>query len=164
MRDAGQGDVGVMNNGGIRTGLPAGVATYGTLFEIQPFGNTLYRITVTGAALRDYIERVVYRRGQPSIHVSGLTIVYDSTAAPGARLRSITMANGAPLDTAARYRVILNDFSALGGEGLGFTTGAIRSEPLGIVDLDAFIAYLRKLPQPVRAPKEPRIIQPPAGQ
>jgi 2',3'-cyclic-nucleotide 2'-phosphodiesterase (5'-nucleotidase family) len=164
MRDAGQGDVGVMNNGGIRTGLPAGVATYGKLFEIQPFGNTLYRITVTGAALRDYLERVVYRRGTPSIHVSGLTIVYDSTAAPGSRLRAITMANGAPLDTAAQYRVILNDFSALGGEGLGFTSGAIRSEPLGIIDLDALIAYLRKVPQPVRAPREPRIIQPTAGQ
>ena len=163
MRDAGQGDVAVMNNGGIRTGLPAGVATYGKLFEIQPFGNTLYRITVTGAALRDYIERVVYRRGQPSIHVSGLTIVYDSAAAQGARLRSITMSSGAPLDTAAQYRVILNDFSALGGDGLQFTTGAIRTEPLGIVDLDAFIAYLRTLPQPVRAPKEPRIIQPAAG-
>jgi 2',3'-cyclic-nucleotide 2'-phosphodiesterase (5'-nucleotidase family) len=163
MRDAGKGDVGLMNNGGIRTGLAAGVATYGRLFEIQPFGNTLYRITVTGAALRDYLERVVYRRGQPSVHVSGVTIVYDSTAAQGARLRSITMANGAPLDTAARYRVILNDFSALGGDGLEFTTGAIRTEPLGIVDLDAFIAYLRKLPQPVRAPKEPRIIQPGGG-
>ena len=163
MRDVGQGDVGVMNNGGIRTGLPAGVATYGRLFEIQPFGNTLYRITVTGAVLRDYLERVVYRRGQPSVHVSGLTILYDSTGAQGARLRSITMANGAPLDTAARYRVILNDFSALGGEGLGFTTGAIRSEPLGIVDLDALITYLRKLPQPVRAPKEPRIVQPSGG-
>ena len=163
MRDAGKGDVAVMNNGGIRTGLPAGVATFGKLFEIQPFGNMLYRITVTGAALRDYLERVVYRRGTPSIHVSGLTIVYDSTAAQGSRLRSITMAKGAPLDTAARYRVILNDFSALGGEGLGFTTGALRSESLGIIDLDAFVAYLRRLPQPVRAPKEPRIIQPAPG-
>ena len=99
MRDAGQGDVAVMNNGGIRTGLAAGVATYGSLFELQPFGNTLYRITVTGAALRDYLERVVYRRGQPSVHVSGLTIVYDSTAGEGSRLRSVTMANGAALDT-----------------------------------------------------------------
>ena len=158
MRDAGQGDVAVMNNGGIRTGLAAGVATYGSLFEIQPFANTLYRVTVTGATLRDYLDRVVYRRGQPSVHVSGLSIVYDSTSSEGSRLRSVTMANGAALDDAARYRVILNDFMALGGEGLGFATNAIRSEPLGIVDLDALIAYLRKLPQPVHAPKEQRII------
>jgi 5'-nucleotidase len=148
----------VMNNGGIRTGLAAGVATYGSLFEIQPFANALYRVTVTGATLRDYLERVVYRRGQPSVHVSGLTIVYDSAAAEGSRLRSVTMANGTVLDTAARYRVILNDFMAMGGEGLGFSTSAIRSEPLGIIDLDALIAYLRKLPQPVRAPKEQRIL------
>jgi hypothetical protein len=54
--------------------------------------------------------------------------------------------------------VILNDFMALGGEGLGFTTGAIRTEPLSIVDLDALIAYLRRQPQPVRAPEEVRIV------
>ena len=164
MREAGQGDVAVMNNGGIRTGLASGVATYGSLFELQPFANTLYRITVTGATLRDYLERVVYRRGQPSVHVSGLTIEYDSTAAEGSRLRSVTMANGAPLDGAAQYRVILNDFMALGGEGLGFATNALRSEPLGIVDLDALIAHLQKLPQPVRAPKEQRILLSKAAQ
>ena len=54
--------------------------------------------------------------------------------------------------------MILNDFMALGGEGLGVTTGAIRTEPLSIVDLDALIAYLRKLPQPVHAPAEVRIV------
>ena len=53
---------------------------------------------------------------------------------------------------------------ALGGEGLNFSTGAVRTEPLGIVDLDALTAYLRKLPQPVHAPTEPRIIQQKAGQ
>jgi 2',3'-cyclic-nucleotide 2'-phosphodiesterase (5'-nucleotidase family) len=157
MRDAGQGDVAVMNNGGIRTGLRAGRVTYGDLFELQPFGNVLYRITVGGAALRAYLERLV-ARADARVHVSGLTMTYDSTAAVGNRVRRVTMANGAPLDTAARYRVILNDFMALGGEGLGVTTGAIRTEPLSIVDLDALIAYLRKLPQPVHAPAEVRIV------
>ena len=40
-RAAGKADVAVMNNGGIRADLQAGQATYGSLFEIQPFGNTL---------------------------------------------------------------------------------------------------------------------------
>jgi 2',3'-cyclic-nucleotide 2'-phosphodiesterase (5'-nucleotidase family) len=156
MRDAGQGDVAVMNNGGIRTDLHAGTVTYGDLFELQPFANMLYRITVGGATLRAYLERLV-SRPDARVHVSGLTMTYDSAAAPGARLRSVTMANGAPLDTTARYRVILNDFMALGGEALGFTTGVVRTEPLSIIDLDALIAYLRKQPQPVRAPAELRI-------
>ena len=46
-----------MNNGGIRANLRAGPATYGTLFEIQPFANILYRVTVTGKTLRDYLPR-----------------------------------------------------------------------------------------------------------
>jgi 2',3'-cyclic-nucleotide 2'-phosphodiesterase (5'-nucleotidase family) len=163
MREAGQGDIAIMNNGGIRTGLRAGTATYGALFEIQPFANLLYRITVTGATLHAYLERLVARQ-EPRVHVSGLTLAYDSTAAPGARLASVTLAGGAPLDSASHYRVILNDFMALGGEGLGFTSGAIRTEPLSVVDLDAFIAYLRKLPQPVRAPMEVRIVPRQVGQ
>jgi 2',3'-cyclic-nucleotide 2'-phosphodiesterase/3'-nucleotidase/5'-nucleotidase len=157
MRDAGQGDVAVMNNGGIRTGLHAGTVTYGDLFELQPFGNQLYRITVGGAALRAYLEQLV-ARPDARVHVSGLTMTYDSTAPVGHRVRRVAMANGAPIDTAAQYRVILNDFMALGGEGLGFTRGAIRTEPLSIVDIDALIAYLRKLPQPVHAPTEVRIV------
>jgi 2',3'-cyclic-nucleotide 2'-phosphodiesterase/3'-nucleotidase/5'-nucleotidase len=163
MRVEGQGDVAFMNNGGIRTGLRAGTATYGALFEIEPFGNVLYRITVTGAALRSYLERLVSRQ-EPRVHVSGLTMTYDSTAAPGARLRRVALTNGAPLDDTAQYRVILNDFMALGGEGLGFTSGALRTEPLSVVDLDAFISYLRKLPQPVRAPADVRIASAGAGQ
>jgi 2',3'-cyclic-nucleotide 2'-phosphodiesterase (5'-nucleotidase family) len=103
------------------------------------------------------LERLV-ARNEPRIHVSGLTMTYDSTAAPGARLGTVTLAGGAPLDTTAQYRVILNDFMALGGEGLGFTSGAIRTEPLSVVDLDALITYLRKQPQPVRAPTELRIV------
>jgi 2',3'-cyclic-nucleotide 2'-phosphodiesterase (5'-nucleotidase family) len=157
MRDAGQGDVAVMNNGGIRTDLHAGTITYGDLFELQPFGNELYRITVSGATLRSYLEQLV-ARPFARVHVSGLTMTYDSTAAVGSRVRRVTMLNGAPIDTAAQYRVILNDFMALGGEGLGFTSGAIRTEPLSIVDIDALIAYLHKLPQPVRAPSEVRVV------
>jgi 2',3'-cyclic-nucleotide 2'-phosphodiesterase (5'-nucleotidase family) len=163
MREEGQGDVAVMNNGGIRTGLHAGRTTYGALFEVQPFGNLLYRVTVTGSALRAYLERLVARQ-EPRVHVSGLTMTYDSTAAAGARLGTVTLVNGTPLDTAAQYRVILNDFTALGGEGLGFTSGAVRTEPLSVVDLDALIAYLRKQPQPVRAPAEIRIVPRKKGQ
>jgi hypothetical protein len=36
---------------------------------------------------------------------------------------------------------------------------ALRSEPLPIIDLDAFVDYLRQLPQPVRGPTEKRIVE-----
>jgi 5'-nucleotidase len=84
-------------------------------------------------------------------------IVYDSIGAPGSRLRSATLSNGKPIDPNAQYTVIMTDFLATGGEGLGLATSATRSEPLSIIDLDAIIAYLKRLPQPVRAPAEIRI-------
>jgi 2',3'-cyclic-nucleotide 2'-phosphodiesterase (5'-nucleotidase family) len=156
MRKVGKGDVGVMNNGGIRATLRAGAATYGSLFEIQPFGNILYRVTVTGTALRNYLERLVQR--DVRVHVSGVTITYDSTRAAGSRIVSATLADGKQIEPTAQYSVILNDFLATGGEGLGLAANAIKSEPLGVSDLDALITYLRSLPQPVRAPAEVRIV------
>ena len=69
-----------------------------------------------------------------------------------------TLANGASIRPDGRYTVILNDFLATGGDGLGLETGALKNEILPIVDLDAFIAYLKSLPQPVRAPAGRRLI------
>ncbi len=143
-RAAGNGDVGVMNNGGIRADLRAGTVTYGDLHEVAPFGNRLVAITVQGADLRRYLERLVGGRGI-STHVSGLTLRYDSTAARGQRLRSVTMADGRRLDDRRVYRVIMSDFMASGGDGAGLAGGS-DPEELGVTDLEALIAYLRRQP------------------
>jgi 2',3'-cyclic-nucleotide 2'-phosphodiesterase (5'-nucleotidase family) len=161
MRAGGKGDVAVMNNGGIRANLRAGTATYGSLFEIQPFANILYRVTVTGKTLRDYLEKLVAKR--INVHISGVQITYDSTRAPGARITSVKLVDGRELKDDAQYALILNDFLATGGDGLGVTTGAIKTEVLNTMDLDALIDYLRAQPQPVRAPMDSRlIVVPPA--
>jgi 5''-nucleotidase/2'',3''-cyclic phosphodiesterase and related esterases len=155
MRLVGKGDVGVMNNGGIRANLRSGQATYGTLFEIQPFGNILYRVTVTGRSLRGYLGALVNRA--PNVHVSGVIITYDSTKTGPARFVSATLADGREIRDDAQYTIILNDFLATGGDGLAVTNGAIRTDILPIADLDALVAYLKSLPQPVRAPSDVRI-------
>jgi 5'-nucleotidase len=87
-----------------------------------------------------------------------VTITYDSTAAPGSRIVSARLANGTNITLGRQYTVILNDFLATGGDGLGLEAGALKSEVLPIVDLDAFIEYLKSLPQPVRAPAGRRLI------
>jgi 5'-nucleotidase len=155
-RAAGQGDVAVTNNGGIRANLRAGPATYGSLFEVEPFANALYRLTVPGTVLRGYLEKLVAKK--PNVHISGATVTYDSTRAAGSRIRSVRMADGAALRDDGRYTIILNDFLATGGDGLGLASGALRTEILPVVDLDAFVSYLRTRPQPVRGPADARLI------
>jgi 5'-nucleotidase len=153
MRIVGGGEVAVMNNGGIRTGIHAGTATYGSLFDVIPFGNKLMRVRVRGSDLRAYFARALTSR--PDFHVSGARIVYHTAPTPG--LDSVTI-QGRPLDDQAIYTVIINDFMASGGDRLGFGSAAISTTPANIVDLDAFTAYLASLPQPVAEPIEPRII------
>ena len=155
-RWAGKGDVAITNNGGIRTELRAGEATYGSLFEIQPFGNTLYSLTMTGAQLRGLLEAMVARNAVDD-HVSGMMIKYDSAAAKGSRLVSVTMADASPLSDTKTYNVIMNDFLATGGEGYNAGGRATSSQPTNIIDLDALIAYLKSLPSPISAPTEIRI-------
>lgn len=155
-RWAAKGDVAIMNNGGIRTELRAGEATYGSLFEIQPFGNVLYSLTMTGAQLRGLIEAMLAKSSVDD-HVSGLTIKYDPAKPPGSRIVSVTMADGSALLDTKTYNVIVNDFLATGGEGYRAGERASSAKPLNIVDLDALIDYLRSLPTPIKAPAEVRI-------
>jgi 2',3'-cyclic-nucleotide 2'-phosphodiesterase (5'-nucleotidase family) len=155
-RWAAKGDVAIMNNGGIRTELRGGDATYGSLFEIQPFGNTLYSLTMTGSQLRGLLEAMLAKNSVDD-HISGLTIKYDPSRAKGSRIASVTMADGTPLADTKTYNVIVNDFLATGGEGYNAGGRASVSKPLNIVDLDALIDYLKTLPSPIVAPTEVRI-------
>jgi 2',3'-cyclic-nucleotide 2'-phosphodiesterase (5'-nucleotidase family) len=155
-RAAGNADVAVMNNGGIRADLQAGQATYGSIFEIQPFGNTLYRLTVRGRDLRAYLERLV-GRDQLNAHVSGVKVVYVPTKPPGSRISTVRMADGRALRDDATYTLVLSNFLMGGGDGLGLTADAVKTEPLSVPDIDALVNYLRAQRQPLRVPFEARL-------
>ncbi|MBM4193374.1 MAG: hypothetical protein FJ202_03205 [Gemmatimonadetes bacterium] len=156
-RVAARADIAVMNNGGIRAALNAGQANYGALFEIQPFANTLVRVTARGSDVREYFERVVGARAV-NAHIAGATIRYDSSRPRGSRILELRVA-GEPLDDAKSYTISLNDFMATGGDGLGFADRALRVESLDIVDLDALIAFARAAPGGVlRADATVRIV------
>jgi 2',3'-cyclic-nucleotide 2'-phosphodiesterase (5'-nucleotidase family) len=157
MRVVGGGDMAIMNTGGVRQSIPAGVATYGSLFEVQPFGNKLVRVRVTGENLRRYFAEAI-ARAAPNFHLSGARLVYHAGATPG--LDSLYI-QGRPVSPQTIYTVVLNDFSANGGDRLGFGPLAITTLPANIVDLDALIAYLSSLPQPVVPPVGERVIRRP---
>ncbi|HEU4698991.1 MAG TPA: 5'-nucleotidase C-terminal domain-containing protein [Gemmatimonadales bacterium] len=149
-------DAALVNNGGIRADLPAGPVTYGQLFQVQPFGNELVTVTLTGAELKRMLERVL-AAGEPDEHVAGIVVRWDSTAPAGQRVRGVRFTDGRVLKDKARYTLATDDY--LAGGGSGFTMLAGRpTKRSGIVDVDGLITYLRRLPQPVRAPEEPRFV------
>lgn len=153
-RWAGKGDIAVMNNGGIRTGIAAGEVTYGKLFEIEPFANTLVSVQMTGAQVREWLEKILGRT--IGVHVSGVTVALDTTRAAGSRIVSLRLADGRALSDNATYKVIMNNFIAEGGSNFGPPPEA-KQTPLGIVDLDALVDYIKTLKSPLAAPVEARI-------
>jgi 2',3'-cyclic-nucleotide 2'-phosphodiesterase (5'-nucleotidase family) len=155
-RAAGQADVAIMNAGGVRAPVDTGVATYGSLFEVQPFGNVLTRVTLRGRELRSYLERIMARQ-RINFHLSGVVITADTTRPSGARIIDVRTSTGEPIDDQRTYRLVLSDFLAAGGDDLA-VSGSVSTESLGIVDIDALIAYLQAQPRPVRAPTDERLI------
>jgi hypothetical protein len=83
-------------------------------------------------------------------------IRYDSAAAAGSRVVSISTADGRVLEPTRIYTLVINDFM-LDEPELRQAVSLVSEELLPIRDIDAFAAYLRRLPQPVQAPTEVRI-------
>lgn len=152
-RAAGRADLAVTNNGGIRVALRPGTVRWWDLFEVQPFANRLLVTTVTGAELRLYLEALVSRNTVPW-HISGATVEYDATAPARRRLRRVVFADGTTLSDTKRYRIVMSEFLAGGGDGASLGN-ATPFDDLGILDLDALLSYLRALP-------EGRLVQTPA--
>jgi 5'-nucleotidase len=140
----------LINNRSIRRGLPAGPASWGLLFELQPFANALVTVRVTGAQLREALE-VALHSGNPDAHISGITVRYDPAAPEGQRVREIRLDGGRVVGPADVVTMGLSEFVATGGDRYtSFAQGQMTRTAM--VDLDALIAYLQSLPQPVRAP------------
>ena len=52
-----QSQIALMNPGGIRNDLDAGDITWGEIYGIQPFGNQLIKVNLTGQDIRDILNQ-----------------------------------------------------------------------------------------------------------
>lgn len=112
------------NSGGIRAPLDAGPITLGDILTVQPYGNTLATMELSGEEILAALEHSVSRAPGESggfLQVSGLNFTYDSSQPAGERVVSVEVlgADGeyVELDEAATYVVATNAFTAKGGDG-----------------------------------------------
>jgi 2',3'-cyclic-nucleotide 2'-phosphodiesterase/3'-nucleotidase/5'-nucleotidase len=156
-RNVAKTDVALVNNGGIRADVAAGVATYGDLFRVEPFQNRLVRLAVSGDVLKEALEHAVAGDG-PDAHVAGIEVWYDPHKPAGRRIKKLRLANGKGVDGGQTYTLAVSDFLATGGGGYTMLRSAVRGD-VGITELDALIQYLAVLRQLVAAPADDRIHQ-----
>ena len=153
-RNIAKADVALVNNGGIRADVSAGLATYGDLYRVEPFQNRLMRLAVSGEVLKQALEHALTGDG-PDAHVAGIVVWYDAGKPVGRRIKKLQLANGKDVDDGRTYTLAVSDFLAAGGSGYVMLTGKPSGE-VGVTDLDALIQYLAVLRQPISAPDDRR--------
>jgi 5'-nucleotidase len=150
----GEAVVAFMNPGGIRADLTYvgsaagegdGNVTYGEAFTVQPFGNSLVTMTLTGAQIDTMLEQQFVGCGQAFNRILQVSAGFQYSWSAGGEAcekvdpQSIRI-NGLALDLNATYRVTVNSFLADGGDN--FSVLAQGTSRLGgAVDTDALEAY-----------------------
>ena len=106
-------DLGVINGGGIRTGLPAGTITEKNVLSVQPFGNMVCYVELNGTELKHFVEDVAAiepTNGGFAHFSSNVKLVME-----GDKLTKLEV-DGMPVKKDKMYRLAINEFSASGGD------------------------------------------------
>jgi 5'-nucleotidase / UDP-sugar diphosphatase len=148
-------DLAIMNAGGVRDSLPEGKVTYRDVLKVQPFGNQLSVVRLSGADLQKYLEAVA--RMTPGSgafpQTVGLQMVIEGGVLKEAKVQ------GRAIEPQREYRLALNNFTAGGGDGypkLSDHPGHINT---GFTDADVMRAFIT-----AGSPLKAADFTPPAGE
>lgn len=155
-------NVALTNGGGLRADMPAGVLTYGSLYEANPFDNRLTMVAMTGAQLKKLVRNNVTRDG-------GIYVWAGFTAEVACREGELSLTmrwpSGKLVGDGDAVRVATSDFLASGG-----VIGRLGLPPQQIVVTDHIIreemaSELKRrggalAPGDFFDPKKPRVILP----
>ena len=154
-------DFTLMNPGGVRADLQTNSnnqITFGDVFAVQPFGNSIVTLSLTGQQIRELLEQQwsVANAERPRILQPSKELSYaykkDATAVPRA---TQIMISGQALMDSKSYRVTVNSFIADGGDNFTVLTKGTNRVGGG-QDIDALEKYINQN-SPVQAPETNRI-------
>jgi 2',3'-cyclic-nucleotide 2'-phosphodiesterase / 3'-nucleotidase / 5'-nucleotidase len=157
MRDATKSDFAFMNSGGIRDNLNQGPITWGELFAIQPFGNDVVTITVTGEQIRTLLNQQFAADRNRIMAVSGLKYTWSVEKPLGEKVLDIFLPNGKKIDPKAEYTIAVNNFMADGGDGYTILKQG-KDRKVWLTDLDTLVNYVKAQNKPITAAIEGRIL------
>ena len=159
-RAAGEADIAFINGGGIRADLKPGEITYGDVLEVNPFGNLLCKVSVSGQTILDALEFSADQWPEENggfLHVSGMafeihadipsTVEVDEdgmfvSVAGDRRVKNVTV-GGEALDPAKKNTLVsVNYILKNFGNGYSmFSSGEMIMDEF-ILDADALTDYI----------------------
>ena len=131
-------DIAITNKGGLRSNLSAGTITFGDIYNVFPFENTLALLTLDGAQLMQLCREIASVGGEA---ISGMRLVITSKG----ELVSVTV-DGKPVDEARSYRIATSDYLSQGNDKMtALALGTERDVRSYITIRDLMVQYIKEL-------------------
>jgi len=139
-------DVAINNGGSLRTDLPAGPLTYGSVYELYPFDNRIVTLRLTGDQLTRIVAYSLERKVAPFelLPIAGFKV---EAHCDGNMLRvTLTRSSGVPIRADEQLTVATSDFIAGGGDGIvapAGSLGEVRTVKDAPLLREALVGWLR---------------------
>lgn len=148
--------IALSNPDSLRADLPRGPLDYSSLHAVQPYGDRLYLVTVTGEELHATFNYFADDIGQNGPAVSSnVRYTVDTTRPEGSRVTEV-LVDDEPIDPQREYTVVANEFlSSPEWNGSPLAEFGERREA-GLTDIDALIRYVQET-GPLSAPATDRV-------
>lgn len=131
-------DIGLTNTYGVRRSLPKGNITYGMLYEVLPFDNTIVSVKIKGQYINSLVEHSLYNHKLPIGVFAGLQISLNKNG----KIKQIKV-NNKPLKNNKIYSIAISSFILAGGDGFDFTK-VISSSDSNITMREEVLKYWSK--------------------
>ncbi len=120
-------DFAVMNSGGVRNSIVAGKVSTRNVYEVQPFGNEVYKVTMTGSDVASYLGSVATKQVGSGAYAQLIDV--NMTVNCLTNSVDISQINKADFSATANYTFTVPSFNASGGDGYPKLTGSDSAFP-----------------------------------
>ena len=131
-------DIAITNKGGLRSNLPQGVITFGDVYNVFPFENTLALLTLNGEQLLQLCREVASVGGEA---ISGMELVIT----PAGDLFKATVL-GKAIEPTRNYRIATSDYLSQGNDKMTtLALGCDKEVKSNVTIRDLMVQYIKEL-------------------
>ncbi len=131
-------DFAVMNSGGVRASIAGGDITYKDVLTVQPFGNIVTYVDMTGTEIQDYLNVVGTKTKDSGAYAqfAGITMTVNGSTVSDVKI------SGKALNEKETYRFTIPSFNAAGGDGYPNITQYPTFVNTGYVDAEVLKDFI----------------------
>lgn len=133
-------DFAVMSGGGVRDSIEAGNISYKNVLKVQPFGNVVVYVDMTGKEVIDFLTAVAQMKPDSGAYPQFANV---SFVAKDGKLNDLKI-KGEAVDPAKTYRMATLNFNATGGDGYPRLDNKPGYVNTGFIDAEVLKGYIQK--------------------